>query len=166
MVTIGDSFSIVATLAGVALTLWSFMLCCALLFPSKVEESRGYVSLSLGKTIGSGVVAFLLGLVGMVVLQAANPFAKLAGMLIVGAYLGCVMVGAAGIAKLAADRLRTLTEQRESPFHAFSKASLYLVMAGMLPILGWFILAPLVMVIGGGAGFRSAISKQAVAEVA
>jgi hypothetical protein len=73
MVTIGDSFSIVATLAGVAFTLWSFMLVCALLFPIRVEEARAAVSGSLGRCFGSGILAFLIGFVGLLIVQVPNP---------------------------------------------------------------------------------------------
>ena len=166
MVTIGDSFSIVATLAGVALTLWCFMLVCALLFPVRVEEARSAVSGSLGKCFGMGLVAFLLGFIGIVVAQVPNPLAKLAGLLIASAYLCCVMVGAAGVAKLAAERLRVLTNQQESEFSAFGKSAWYIVVAGMLPVLGWFRFAPLMMVVGGGAGFKAALKSQPVGEVA
>jgi hypothetical protein len=166
MVTIGDSFSIVATLAGVAFTLWSFMLVCALLFPIRVEEARAAVSGSLGRCFGSGILAFLIGFVGLLIVQVPNPLAKLAGLLIMSAYLCCVMVGTAGVAKLAAERLRALTNQEESHFAAFSKSSWYIVVAGMLPVLGWFLFAPLMMVVGGGAGFKAALKSQPVGEVA
>ena len=166
MVTIGDSFSIVATLAGIAFTLWSFMLVCALLFPVRVEEARAAVSGSLGKCFGMGLVAFVLGFFGIVIAQVPNPLAKLAGLMVASGYLACVMVGTAGVAKLAAERLRALTNQEESHFASFSKSSWYIVVAGMLPVLGWFLFAPLMMVVGGGAGFKAALKSQPVGEVA
>ncbi|OWU64687.1 MAG: hypothetical protein CBB60_008545 [Armatimonadetes bacterium Cent15-Ar3] len=166
MVTIGDSFSIVATLAGVALTIWSFMLVCALLFPVRVEEARQAVSGSLGKCFGAGLVAFMIGVIGFVVVQLPNPLLKLVGMLIMSGYLGCVMVGASGVAKLAAQRIQDLTNQQESQFASYGKASWYLVVAGLLPVLGWFLFAPLMMVVGGGAGLKAALKSQTVNEVA
>lgn len=166
MVTIGDSFSIVATLAGIALTLWSMMMVCALLFPVRVEEARQAVSLSLGRCFGSGLLAFIIGFIGMMIVQVANPLAKLLGLMIMSAYLGCVMVGVSGVAKLAAERLRALTNLEESHFASFGKSSAYVVIAGMLPILGWFLFAPLMMVVGGGAGFKAALKSQPVGEVA
>jgi hypothetical protein len=108
----------------------------------------------------------MIGVIGFVVVQLPNPLLKLVGMLIMSGYLGCVMVGASGVAKLAAQRIQDLTNQQESQFASYGKASWYLVVAGLLPVLGWFLFAPLMMVVGGGAGLKAALKSQTVNEVA
>jgi hypothetical protein len=162
MVTIGDAFSIVATLAGVALTAWSFILAFALLFPSKVESARSAISLGVWKCLWSGLAALAIGAICLVIVNVPNPLAKLIGLVGVAFYFGLVGVGTSGISKLAAERLRTLSGQELNLFASYSRASAYIVLAGILPILGWFLFAPLLMVIAGGAGLRAVLAARRV----
>lgn len=157
--TIGDSFSIIATLGGVAVTAWSFNVACALLFPEKVESARLAVSTRTSSTIGTGFLALLFGVVSFIVLSLPFGPAKLLGTIMLAMYFALVAVGISGIAKLAAERMQALKGGQSNLFDSFAKASLYLVLASMLPILGWFLLAPLLILFGGGAGLF-AITKQ------
>jgi hypothetical protein len=166
MVTIGDSFSIVATLAGLALTLWCFLVACALLFPTRVEAARTAASMKSSSCIGIGFLSFLYGFLGLMVLQVANPAVKLFGMLMLSSYFALVAVGSSGIAKLAAERLRDLKGGESTLFDSYAKASLYLVFAGMLPVLGWFLFAPIFMLVAGGAGMIAVLKPQTAKEVA
>lgn len=166
MVTIGDSFSIVATLAGLALTLWCFLVACALLFPTRVEAARFAASAKGSACIGTGFLAFIYGFLGLMVLQVPNPAVKLLGMLMVSSYFALVAIGSSGVAKLAAQRLRDLKGGESNLFDSYAKASLYLVFAGMLPVLGWFLFAPIFMLIAGGAGILAVLKPQTAEEVA
>lgn len=154
MVTIGDSFSIVAILAGLGLTAWAFMLTCALLFPEKVQQAREVVSLQPGKSFGWGLLALAGVVLGVVFLNLPNLLAKLLGLLLIAFYLTLVTIGASGVAKLAGDRLRHLSSEL-SLFQSFSRAALYIVLSGLMPIVGWFLFAPLLMIVSGGAGLRA-----------
>jgi hypothetical protein len=162
--TIGDSFSIIATLGGVAVTSWSFNVACALLFPEKVESARLAVSTKTSSTIGHGFLALLFGVVSFVVISMSNPAMKLLGMIMLATYFALVSIGIAGIGKLASERMQALKGSQSNLFDSFAKASLYIVLAAMLPVLGWFLFAPLMILFGGGAGliavFRSSASKE------
>lgn len=160
MVTIGDSFSIVATLAGLALTFWCFTMACALLFPGKVSSARTAVSLHTRGTAGAGFLALVAGFFGLIILQLPNPGAKLLGLMMVAGYFAVVAVGSAGISMLAGERLSQLRGEVGNNFDSFAKAAFYIVVAGMLPVLGWFLFAPLYMLFAGGAGLRALMSQQ------
>ena len=164
--TIGDSFSIVATLGGVAVTVWSFKIACALLFPDRVETARVAVSTKTGSSFGMGFLALLYGVFSFIVLSIPNPGVKLIGMLMLAGYFALVAIGASGIAKLAAERLRDLKGGQSNLFDSYAKASLYLVLAAMLPVLGWFIFAPLMILFAGGAGLMAVLKPVRSNEVA
>ncbi|MBI1332420.1 MAG: hypothetical protein GC165_06035 [Armatimonadetes bacterium] len=166
MVTIGDSFSIVATLAGLAVTLWAFLVACALLFPARVASARNAVSTHTSACIGTGFAAFLVGFFGIVVLQVPNPGVKLFGMIMVSSYFAMVAIGSSGIAKLASERLRSLKGDHSNLFDSYAKSALYIVVAGMLPILGWFLFAPIFMLTAGGAGLLALLKPATANEVA
>jgi hypothetical protein len=159
MVTIGDVFSIVATLAGLALTLWSFLIACALLFPAKVNEAHRAVSIKPAGSFGMGIVSLVLGVFAFTILSLPNPGLKLFGTVGLAGYLGLVAIGGAGIAQLCSERIMSQSNETMSRFRAFGQASAYLVIAGMLPVLGWFLFAPLFMVIAGGAGLKAVLKQ-------
>jgi hypothetical protein len=163
MVTIGDSFSIVATLAGIGLTAWAFILMCALLFPARVAAARGTISLFSRKAFGFGILALFIGVLGFVALNVPNPLVKLIGTLILSSYFAFAAIGASGISRLAADRLQMLSPDL-TLYQAFAKASSYIVLAALLPILGWFLFAPLFLVFAGGAGLVAVLNPSIASE--
>jgi hypothetical protein len=160
MVTIGDSFSVVATLAGIAVTVASFTITCALLFPAKVDAARSEISLHSGRSFGMGLVAFLGGVFSLIVLNMPLPALKLVGLMGLAAYFGLVAIGSAGVAKLCSERIMSLSDGKATPFSSFIQATSYIVIAGMLPILGWFLFAPLLMLVSGGAGLKAVLRKE------
>jgi hypothetical protein len=155
MVTIGDAFSIVAILAGLALTAWGFMIACALLFPARVEVARNAISLGYKKCLGWGVLSLLIAVFGVIVFNIPNPGFKLLGFMIFAGYLGCVAIGMSGISKLASERFRVLAGSETSLFAAYSKSAAYIVIASLLPVLGWFLFAPALILAAGGAGLMA-----------
>jgi hypothetical protein len=164
--TIGDSFSIIATLGGIAVTSWSFNVACGLLFPDKVESARNAVSTRSSSVIGKGFLALLYGVVAFIVISLPNPLTKLLGTLMLASYFGLVAVGISGIAKLAAERMQSLKDGQSNLFDSFAKASMYIVLAAMLPILGWFLFAPMLILFGGGAGLIAILKPAPSREVA
>ena len=164
--TIGDSFSVVATLGGIAVTAWSFNVTCALLFPDKVESARIAVSTRMSSVIGKGFLSLLVGVASFLVIQIPNGLFKLLGTIMLAAYFALVAVGISGIAKLAAERMQSLKQGQSNLFDSFAKASMYLVLAAMLPVLGWFLLAPLLVLFGGGAGLIAILKPAPSREVA
>jgi hypothetical protein len=164
--TIGDSFSIIATLGGIAVTSWSFNVACGLLFPDKVESARNAVSTRSSAVIGKGFLALLFGVLSFIVISLPNPLTKLLGTLMLASYFGLVAVGISGIAKLAAERMQSLKDGQSNLFDSFAKASMYIVLAAMLPILGWFLFAPMLILFGGGAGLIAILKPVHSKEVA
>lgn len=166
MVTIGDSFSIVATLAGIAVTLWCFLIACMLLFPARIAAARNAVANRSSLCIGGGFAALIYGFFSLIVLQVPNPGVKLLGTIMLSSYFALVAIGSSGIAKLASERLRTLKGDHSNLFDAYAKSALYIVIAGMLPVLGWFLFAPIFMLMAGGAGLFAVLKPVTADEVA
>ena len=156
MVTIGDVFSVVSVLIGIGVTSWAFLLMCSLLFASRMEIAHQAVVSSSKKCAGLGVLVTGGGFFGLI---------KLLGLLMIASYFALAAVGASGVALVAASRLKDQSSAL-SDYHAFSRASGFLVMSALLPVLGWFLFAPLLLLVSSGAGFRAMLSKQAgLAEV-
>jgi hypothetical protein len=165
MVTIGDVFSVVSVLIGIGVTSWAFLLMCSLLFASRMEIAHQAVVSSSKKCAGLGILVTGGGFFGLTILNVPNPLIKLLGLLMIASYFALAAVGASGVALVAASRLKDQSNAL-SDYHAFSRASGFLVMSALLPVLGWFLFAPLLLLVSSGAGFKAMLSKQAgLAEV-
>jgi hypothetical protein len=154
MVNIGDVFAIIATLIGLGVTSWALMVCCALLFPDKVSHARVSSGKYARANIGLGLVLLIPGIAGFVMLSAGPPLLKVVGWVILLSILSVGAIGAAGLAYLASDTLRKMAPDL-SEYPAFVRGSAFLVTASMLPILGWFVFGPLVLLASLGGGLRA-----------
>jgi len=155
MVTIGDSFAIVAILGGICLSAWALMMAVALVFSNKARHAqtrltnRPWASFFLGFGIWATV-----GLIGMGMIANPFPIAKLMGWTDVMALLSIAAVGASGLAVHAAERLRTLAPEM-TPYTAMAKSAAVIVVSGLVPILGWFLIVPFVVFASTGAGIMA-----------
>jgi len=159
MLTIGDSFSIVAILVGLGLTTWSLIAVIAFLFPTKVQIASDKASTRPWASFGLGILMVVVLLIAVILFNFSAPGTKLLGAIL---FLGTLMVGVlgvAGLAQFAARRLSpTLSSMNTDP-QAFLKAAGFIVTAGMLPILGWFVFMPVVLIVSMGAGLSALLHR-------
>jgi hypothetical protein len=122
-----------------------------LLFPATVERAR----LRLERTpwrcfwLGGVVTAILVVPIGTFL---ALPFgmAKFFGWAVVAIVLTFSALGAAGLAAKMGEKLSAHSSQ-VSPLGAFVRGAIALELAAVFPVIGWFILIPLVIVTALGA---------------
>lgn len=162
MVTIGDSFSIVAILVGLGLTSWSMIAIIAFLFPSKVKFAATRVETAPVKALLGGVGMFIVGGIGIGLLSAPSPLGKLVGWILMLGVLMIGVYGAAGLSSLASQRLQTLAGPSLNDYAAFLRGAGFLVTACMFPVLGWFLFTPIVLLISMGAGWSAIRAKASV----
>lgn len=162
MYMIGDVFAVVSALATLVVAAWALLMVLPTLFPARVERAHEVVKQTPWRAFGAGLAVFVVGgFVGLALMNAPQPIIKLLGFALIAFVLGTGAIGSAGIAAFGAGRIRQMDPQ-VSEFHARSRSSLMLVVAGVLPILGWFVVAPAMAVFGCGAGWYSLrLRKQA-----
>jgi hypothetical protein len=153
MVTIGDVLGIVAILCGLGVTAWALMVSCGLLFPQKVEFARQTAQNSPWENLLKGILVLIPGIIGVIMLGAAGP-GKLLGSILVLAVLSIGAIGTAGLGHLAGRSMHRMSEGMPE-YPAFVRGCAFLVTASMLPILGWLVFAPVVLLIGLGSGARA-----------
>jgi hypothetical protein len=121
-----------------------------LLFPAVVARAQSRVGQTPWGTFGMGLVILIAVAIPIVILLAL-PFgpAKFAGWILLAATLAASSIGSAGIAAHLGARLA-----RQSSFSAlggFVRGSVLLELAAFFPILGWFFIWTLVLVMAFGA---------------
>jgi hypothetical protein len=121
-----------------------------LLFPTVVARAQSRVDQTPWGTFGMGLVILIAVTIPIVILLAL-PFgpAKFAGWILLASTLTVSSIGSAGIAAHLGARL-----SRQSSFSAlggFVRGSVLLELAAFFPVLGWFFIWPLVIIMAFGA---------------
>ena len=153
MVTIGDVTAIVAFLSGLGLSSWALVVCAGLLMPERVDRARAALAFSLRACIlrGLGLVA-VPGIISFVLIVQPAPLGKLLGMAGLLCLLALAVVGTAGISRAAAEQIRSM-QPDVSDYASFTRGAGFLIGGAMLPLLGWFLVAPLMLVAALGCGW-------------
>lgn len=150
---IGDVTTVFAILAALGIVFPGLLLAWFLLIPDMVERSRERVSQTPWKTLLLGLLVLFVVSVPFAILNAmAGPF-QFVAYTVLFVLLTIATIGAAGIAALMGERLRGQGVRATSP-GALLRGAVVLEFAVVFPILGWFILLPIVLLVSlGSAGF-------------
>lgn len=140
LITVGSFFSLVALLVLLIF-----------LIPRRVARTRQVIQTAPGRSFVIGLVNALFFLVIAVVFLQGGQGGGLLALIIVLALLALAAVGLAGVALLLRERIYPEPAKRELGMSASVKTAVLLVLAGLLPFLGWFVLAPLLLLLALGA---------------
>lgn len=121
-----------------------------LLFPTVVARAQSRVDQTPWGTFGMGLIILIAVTIPIVILLAL-PFgpAKFAGWILLAAALAISSIGSAGIAAHLGARLSL--QSSFSVLSGFVRGSVLLELAAFFPVLGWFFIWPLVIVMAFGA---------------
>ncbi|MGC4099392.1 MAG: DUF1800 family protein [Nitrospira sp.] len=151
--TIGDILAVIAAVfAGAGATWTATILLVSLAFPGKVAQAQEAIVTAPGATLARGLGVFLgVGLIALALGSLhAGPARVLGGALWVG-LAALAVIGSAGIACLIGDRIETVGAHM-APFASLTRGAVLYVAAGFLPVVGWFLIAPLALLLSlGGA---------------
>lgn len=164
MLLLGDVLAIVALFAAAAVASWATLLAVALLFPVRTTRTAELLESHPGRCIGLGLpVAVFLILLGLGMAGAAPPVVKLVGFALLVYWLGFASVGAAGLVRLIAARIRG-EDPHVPALPSLVRGSLYLVFAGLMPFVGTFFILPLVLAAGTGSALFAMFRRTSAVE--
>lgn len=159
MTTLGDNFAIVAIIAGICLSAWALIMSVALVFPAKADHARFRLVRKPWATSFIGFGLWLaVGTLSIAMLANPLPLAKLVGWMGILGLLSIAAIGMSGLATLASERLRTMAPD-QTVYTSLSKSAAFIVIAGVVPILGWFLIVPLLIFASTGAGVVALVAK-------
>jgi hypothetical protein len=140
-----DTLAIFLSVLGMLIACPALWLLCRGLWPDLVDFSKVDCSVTLFKP-------FLVGLP----LTIAAIFGGLALICLFITYAGS---GVAGLATVIGERLPSPVDA-QCPWKATIRGGIILELSYILPILGWFVLLPISIVIGAGATTRALIKSR------
>ncbi|MBS1715990.1 MAG: hypothetical protein JST30_16810 [Armatimonadetes bacterium] len=152
---IGNVLAAVATVFTAAIALLCTMVLTSLLFPARSARAAKEVEAHPWKCALTGLVlggAFFL--VGTVLFQIPNPVTRTLGVLVYLVFVLVACAGSGGLARLVASRIDARNSS-EAPLWAVAVGAALVVGSSLLPVVGWALLAPLILVVSLGAGLRS-----------
>lgn len=121
-----------------------------LLFPSIVSRAQARVEKTPWGTFWMGLVIVIAVTIPIIILLALHfgP-AKFIGWVLIAASLALSSIGSAGIAAHLGARLTS--QSNLSALGGFIRGSVILELAAFFPVLGWFFLWPLMLIMAFGA---------------
>lgn len=164
-ITIGDALVSVSVIFSLIASAWAIMVGVPLAFPRAAASAQAAYEgskqrLLIGALLGGGW--FFLS---VVVLSRPNPVAKLLAWLMLGYAVWLASLGASGVASSLACAIRQHDPGMLS-YAARSRAALVLCFATMLPVIGWFVFGPILLLVSLGAGIASSSYRRQAARTA
>ncbi|MFN8569830.1 MAG: hypothetical protein U0Z44_20385 [Kouleothrix sp.] len=147
----GDVFAIFGTLLAVGMALPGLLLGLSLLLPAHVGRAQLRLAATPWRCLLAGGALLLAGglpIVGLLNLPAGGL--KLIGWAGLALLLACTSVGAAGLAALMGERLRSAGGAMP-PHGALLRGAITLELAAAFPVVGWFVIVPLAALAALGA---------------
>lgn len=152
MVLLGDILAILAVIAGVCLSSWAILMAFAALFPRRTEFARQALENKPWKQTTFGLITWLaIGGTGIALLASPVGLLKLLGTFLLIIISAITAVGCAGLAQIVAHRFMKM-DSNLSEYSALTRSVNSVVVAGLFPLVGWFVVVPLVLGAGLGAG--------------
>ncbi|MDQ3815476.1 MAG: hypothetical protein M3347_16285, partial [Armatimonadota bacterium] len=165
--TIGDVLGVAGGIIGIWLSTWALLILMALLFSRRATQAQAGLETRPMRAfwIGAALVA-TAGVVAIAFLSQRNGMAKLIGWILLFGLLGISALGAGGLVRLIGSRVQLLNP-RLSELLALALGAAFLVIAGWVPLFGWFFIIPAVIITSLGAGIQVLFHReQAVPQAA
>lgn len=131
----------------------------AVMFSGRAALARQQIERRPWPTLGVGVLTLvLLGTLAAALAAQPLPGLKLLGTMLYMALFSLSVLGGGGVGSLIAQKMLPL-DPTLTPFQGLTRGAGILVLAGLFPVLGWFLLGPLVLIVSTGAGVLSLVTK-------
>ncbi len=153
---LGVIFAIFGALLALAIALPGLLLAWALLLPAQVERARLRIERTPWRCLGLGLAATLLALLPVGGLLAMPGLLQLAGWVGLSMLLATASLGGAGLAAVMGHRLSKGPVSTLTPA-ALLRSAVALELAAIVPLVGWFVLLPLLSLLSVGAAILAVL---------
>ncbi len=152
--SLGDVFAFFGVLLSLGLALPGLLVAWSLICPGVVARAQVRLARTPGRCFWLGGLWVAVSIPPLVILfNLPSGVSQLIGWLGVFVLLTFASLGAAGLAALMGARLRD-AGLTASPPSALLRGAVALELAAVVPVIGWFVLLPLIIVSTlGAAGF-------------
>lgn len=147
-----DGLALVLLLILVGVCLMAALVALAALLPNLSRRSQAALSKRPWRAFFIGLANYIfLGAISLVLFNLNIDLLGLLGLLILTFLFGVTLLGLPGLAWLTGGRLAQLRQQEMSAFKQLVWGTITLELAALLPVLGWFLLTPILLMTAFGA---------------
>lgn len=154
----GEIAGLIAILLASAVTIVALLVLLPFLIPRRVERTRQIVQTMPGRSFAIGLVNTLFFLVVAAIFAQGGDGGGLIALLIILALLAGAAIGLAGLVLLLRERIYPETAKLAG-LNTTVKTAVLLTLAGLLPLLGWFVLTPILLLVGLGAAIMALVRR-------
>jgi hypothetical protein len=150
--TIGDVIAVIVALAVVLVSLNAISVLIISTAPDRVRIGISGMTKTPWRTLLQGFAAALIALIGVVQFHSAESIPqKFLFGIILAVLASCAAFGSAVLVAFVADRLAT-KDNSLTPSRAIYQSGFLCLGASIAPILGWFVIAPTMLILALGSG--------------
>ena len=154
-----DTMAIFFTVLGLMLATPALWLLCRGLWPDLVTQSAVYCRRSLLVPFFIGLPIAVVSVITVIVLsKLPQPFAAIGIIGFICLTLIYAHVGVSAIASVLGDRLPSPADAGK-PWNATVRGGIVLELSYLLPVIGWFVILPVSLIVGAGLTTRSLIAS-------
>lgn len=151
---------IIITLASFV-TLTALLTTLTYLLPTRAKYAQQILQDKPGRAFVIGLVNLLFFGILAAVFSQGGEIGGLLGLIILLALLGLAFIGLTGLLLLLRHRFYPPHEETNHSLLAVTIRSSAILMAGLLaPVVGWFILAPILLITGLGSGIMTLVQRK------
>jgi hypothetical protein len=146
-----DTMAIFFVILGLMLALPGLWLLCRGLWPNLVSGSSAACSRGLGKSFLIGLpVSGISVILAVILSRTLGSIGQILAVALVCALMIYSSTGVSGLATVIGHRLPSPVDA-DRPWRATLRGGIVLELSYLLPILGWFVILPVSLVIGAGS---------------
>ena len=149
-----DTMAIFFSVLGLMLALPGLWLLCRGLWPSLVAKAAHRCRRGLLKSFFVGAPITTITAVAVVAIAKLGPIGSIISILIASIFFVVASAGVAGFVTSIGERLASPVDS-DRPWRATLRGGIVLELSYLLPILGWFVILPVSLIIGCGAASLS-----------
>jgi hypothetical protein len=159
--TIGDVLAVIAGIIGAAVSAWALLLCSTLALHHVARQGKSlFEERPFAVLITGTILSMTVGFLALLLVNQPNGLLKLIGIALSIGLLAVTVVGAGSLTVFIGERIRHADPQISS-FTSHARGAGLLVTAGLAPVIGWFFVLPLTLLLSFGLGFRSLLALRA-----
>lgn len=144
-----------------AATFVALLTALVFLLPERIGRAQSALETTPGRVLVIGLVNFVFFGAIATLMSQGGDFTGLIGFIILLALFGLALVGLGGQLSMLRMRLYASASDGASLPAATLKSALLLVLAMLAPIAGWFLLTPILLLMGLGAGIIAFMRRAA-----
>ncbi len=152
-----ETIALIFLIPAATIALIALLVTIPYLWPQRATQASQRLEKSPRRSFIIGFVNLLFFGILAAFLSQQGDFGGLLALLILLALMGVAVLGMGGFLLLLTTRIYP---QAENTLPARLKTAVFLILALLAPILGWFIFTPLLLVLGLGAGIMALFRRQ------